>query len=43
LPGRPWLWNCKASWSVKVGRLLWFLDVEDISTPERAPAVAVGG
>src|SRR4051794_18969731 len=25
LPGRPWEWNCSASWSVKVGRFgrLW--------------------
>jgi hypothetical protein len=24
LPGRPWLWNSSASWSVKVGRF-WAL------------------
>src|SRR5262245_7073819 len=39
LPGRPWLWNSNASWSVKVGRLL--LDFFAIST--RYPAAQDAG
>jgi hypothetical protein len=33
LPGRPWLWNSSASWSVKVGRPPRPSFLEDISTP----------
>src|SRR5262249_15727740 len=33
LPGRPWLWNSSASWSVNVGRAQRPSFFEDISTP----------
>ena len=45
LPGRPWLWNSSASWSVKVGRLpLDFFAISTLySAADRADAGDVSG
>src|SRR5436309_11564402 len=43
LPGRPWLWNSSASWSVNVGRAPRPVVCEDISTPYERPATAEHG